>query len=278
MRFRAIVFGEALIDEYPDRRVVAGSPLHVAAHLAALGWECHLVTRLGRDSDGEWILETLGDHGVARDFIEMDDELPTGTVGVVLSPDGSHDFTIRGPAAWDAVVGPTSLPEHEVFVFSGLAARDPRSAAALWRLLGESAAPLKVFDVTMRPPDVVPEVIARGVAASTLLKVNDEEAAVVGDIVGVAEPTGWMEANPSLRWVCVTRGAEGADLYAADGDNASVGGIRVPVVDTVGAGDTFNAGLIDALGRGESGEMALAKAQALAARTLGQRGGLPRLS
>ena len=93
MRPQAIVFGEALIDEYPDRRVVAGSPLHVAVHLAALGWESHLITRLGSDNDGEWILETLADHGVANDMVEMDTELPTGTVEVVFAPDGSHSFT-----------------------------------------------------------------------------------------------------------------------------------------------------------------------------------------
>jgi fructokinase len=272
---RAVVFGEALIDEYPDRRVVAGSPLHVAAHLAALDWEAYLVTRLGRDSDGEWILETLSDHGVADDFVEMDGELPTGTVEVVFADDGTHDFTIRGPAAWDAVDGPEELPDHEVFVFSGLAARSERSARALWRLLGGSTAAVKAFDVTMRPPHVPPEVVVRGLGEATLLKVNDEEAAAVAGMVGTADPIRWMAANSGLRWVCVTHGAAGADLYAADGDHATVGGVEVPVVDTVGAGDTFNAGLIDALARGEPSEVALARAQALAAMTLRQRGGLP---
>lgn len=276
MRPRAIVFGEALIDEYPDRRMVAGSPLHVAVHLAALDWESYLVARLGSDNDGEWILETLSDHGVANDMVEMDNELPTGTVEIVFSDDGSHDFTIRGPAAWDAIVGPESLPDHDVFVFSGLAARDARSAGALWRLLGLSTARIKAFDVTMRPPDVVSDVIIRGLAESTLLKVNDEEASAVADIVGMASPAEWMTANPSLSWVCVTHGEDGADLYSKDGDHASVPGVSVRVVDTVGAGDTFNAGLIDALARGEDSERALIRAQALAATTLNQRGGLPK--
>jgi fructokinase len=275
MRSRAIVFGEALIDEYPDRRVVAGSPLHVAVHLAALGWESYLITRLGSDNDGEWILETLSEHGVADDFVEMDSELPTGTVEVVFSEDGSHDFTIRGPAAWDAVAGPAQLPDHDVFVFSGLAARDQRSATALWRLVEASPAAVKAFDTTMRPPDVVADVITRGLAAATLLKVNDEEAAVVAGMVGSVEPTDWLATHLELRWVCVTHGPDGADLFAADGDHASVGGVEVPVVDTVGAGDAFNAGLIDALARGEPGDIALAQAQALAAQTLGRRGGLP---
>ena len=49
---RALLFGEALIDEFPDRREVAGAPLHIAAHLAVRGWEARVVARVGDDADG----------------------------------------------------------------------------------------------------------------------------------------------------------------------------------------------------------------------------------
>ena len=49
----ALVFGETLIDEHPGERVPAGAPLHVAAHLAVLGWRVTLVTRVGYDADGK---------------------------------------------------------------------------------------------------------------------------------------------------------------------------------------------------------------------------------
>ena len=86
----AITYGEALIDEYPDRRVVAGAPLHVAAHLADLGWHATLISRVGDDTDGRWIVDTAAKHGVDTSLIEIDPVLPTGRVTIELSP---YDLT-----------------------------------------------------------------------------------------------------------------------------------------------------------------------------------------
>jgi fructokinase len=103
---RALVFGEALIDVFPDERVVAGAPVNLATHLAALGWNVGLISRLGRDPDGRRIFDELARRGVDTSLLEWDEELPTGEVTVRIS-DGSHDFVIHEPAAWDAIEGPS---------------------------------------------------------------------------------------------------------------------------------------------------------------------------
>lgn len=274
-RRSAVVFGEALIDVYPDNRVVAGAPLHVAAHLAARGWHTRFVTRLGADPDGDRIRSTLERQGVDLSLVETDTALPTGEVTITFEGT-EHSFVIHRPAAWDAIEGPGELPSHDVICYGSLAGRDARSRATLVRLLDLSDAPLKAFDVNLRPPDVLPDVLAMGLRRATLLKLSGEEFDEVARVLGMtAEPAAYFAAGPELRWLCITLGADGARLVRRDGAELSVAGPEVDVVDTVGAGDVFTAGLVGALAGGAPEREALEAARAAAGAVLVQQGGLP---
>jgi fructokinase len=270
-----VVFGEALIDIFPDQEVVAGAPLHVAVHLAARGWITSLVTRLGDDAAGARIRDVLERYGIDASGIEVDSALPTGAVTVELSGD-SHSFVIHRPAAWDAIAGPDRLEPHEAFCYGTLAGRDERSRRTLERLLGISSAPLRVFDVNFRPPDIDRDVLEVGLRAATVLKLNSGELDAAAQILGIpTAPESFFDVAPALHWLCVTRGAQGANLYRRSGENWAIQAAFVDVVDTVGAGDAFTAGLIDALASGSGGHAALAEAQKAAAAVLTRRGGLP---
>jgi fructokinase len=252
--------------------VVAGAPLHVAAHLASFGWEAQAVARVGGDPDGRAIRTRLERHRVGTSLLEVDPDLPTGTVAVTLQPGGGHSFTIRRPAAWDAVEGPTAVPTHDVLYFGTLPLRDPRSRAALTRLL--TAGGRRVVDANLRPPDYDAERIRFAVTRADIFKVSDEELTEIARLLEVpADPRALLGFGPE--WVCVTRGAAGAELHHRDGRSWDEPGEPVPVVDTVGAGDAFLAGLIDGLVPGGDGEKALRRAQQAAAAIVGQRGGFP---
>jgi fructokinase len=272
---RALAFGEALIDVYPDRRVVAGAPLHVAAHLAARGWAAHLITRLGDDDDGRRILGVLRRLDVDTSFVEIDPELPTGEVTIDLRGT-SHSFTIHAPAAWDATTGPAELPPHDIFLAGSLPGRDARGRATLARLFEASDAPIRVFDVNLRPPHLDAEVLRLGMAHASLVKMNEDEFGEVARLLGVpARSDSYFDLGRGLELLCVTRGPGGAELFAASGDRWSVEGKQVEVVDTVGAGDVFTAALVDALATGASEEQALRQGRDAAASVVGSRGGLP---
>jgi fructokinase len=271
-RRRALVFGEVLIDEFPDRRVVAGAPLHVAAHLAAFGWEAGVVARVGDDADGRAIRERLERHGVSTAFLEVDPALPTGTVAIDLHPGGGHSFEVRRPAAWDAVAGPAVIPPHDVLYFGSLALRDPRSRAALHRLLEAGAT--RLVDANLRPPDYDATRVRFAVTHADVFKVSADELPEVAALLGVvADPRALFAFGPE--WVCVTCGADGAALHHRDGRAWEVPGEPVEVVDTVGAGDAFLAGLIDGLLARADGHAALLRARRAAAAIVAQRGGFP---
>lgn len=272
MSRRALLFGEALIDEFPHRRVVAGAPLHIAAHLAAFGWEALVVARVGDDADGRAIRERLERHGVGTSLLEVDPVLPTGTAGITLHPGGGHSFEVRRPAAWDAVTGPAVVPPHDVLYFGSLALRDPRSRSALERLLAGGAA--RLVDANLRPPDCDAGRVRFAVTHADVFKASAEELPEVARLLRVSpDPRALFAFGPE--WVCVTRGAAGAELHHRDGRSWEAPGEAMELVDTVGAGDAFLAGLIDALTAGRDGGSALARAQQAAAAIVGQHGGFP---
>lgn len=274
-RRRALVFGEALIDEAPSGSAVAGAPLHVAMHLAARGWDVAFVTRVGRDDAGRQIVAALTQRGVHDTFVELDDHLPTGRALVSHTPSGPR-FSIPSPAAWDQIAGPQSPPECRLFYCATLAGRSGASRATLLRLLDATTAPVRAADVNLRAPHVNRNLLARVVARATVLKMSEEEEGVVAAELGFdAAPAAYFHRAAGLEWLCVTHGARGAELHARDGSIVRAGPPKVDVIDTVGAGDAFCAGLLDALAGDAGPDEALAAASKTAQDTLGHPGGLP---
>jgi fructokinase len=263
-----------VVDIFPDRRIISGAPLFVAVHLAAYGWTTYMVTRVGDDADGRRVTELLSARNVNVSCVEVDAHHPTGSVTVDLAGT-DHSFTIHGPAAWDFIEGPTSLPAHDVFCFGSLVGRRHGSLRSLRRLL-ENSAPFRALDVNLRRGNDVSAALEVGFHHATLLKAGGDEFRAISKASGLAPRTAdWFRRHPQLDWIAITHGAAGAELHARDGGSWRVDGEDVPLVDTVGAGDAFFAGLVDALARSQEGGVALKAAQRAAIRIVGQRGGLP---
>ena len=269
----ALSFGESVVDIYPDRRVVAGSPVHLAAHLAHRGWEVTLATRLGDDPDAAEIREVLRRYGISEVAVESDPLLPTGSVTIYFSEDG-HSFHIHKPVAWDSLEL-LEIPLADVVCFGSLIGRSPVARSALGRLLEQDFA-MRVFDVNLRPPDVHLETIRRGLEAATVVKISDQELAEVTRSFEVrVEVRALFDLGKDLEWVAVSYGSRGAELWHRSGRSWRQPAAEVRVTDTVGAGDAFTAGLVHGLWHGIDGDIALAGAVSAAQSILGQRGGLP---
>ncbi|MGE5156174.1 MAG: carbohydrate kinase family protein [Betaproteobacteria bacterium] len=249
---RAIGIGELLWDLLPAGPRLGGAPFNVIAHLARFGVRTAYVSAVGRDERGRQALDELGRLGVETAAVELND-LPTGTARVRLDPAGVPEFEIVSPAAYEAITPPTGRGpvvgggSPELLVYGTLALRFKGPRAILRRLVHEAPTAERLYDVNLRPGCWEPALVEDLLSSATVVKLNDDEQRVLALELGL--PSSSSEAfgramcrRYELRGVCVTRGPRGAVLLL-DETYAEVPAPVVHVVDTVGAGDAFAAGL-----------------------------------
>ena len=252
MTARILIAGEALTDIVVDadgarREHPGGSPLNVAVALARLGHDAHLLTAIGDDARGDAIRAHLDESGVQLTPASVRPGR-TSTAEAVLDAHGAATYTFD--LTWDPDTA--GLPEapDAVHTSSIAAVLDPGATtlSALLRSARESST--ISYDPNARPtlmgaPEDVRARIEENIALSDVVKASDEDVAWLygtEDVEDVA--ASWRDLGPSL--TVLTRGGDGAVAFSASG-RVQVAPVQVEVVDTVGAGDTFSAGILDAL-------------------------------
>lgn len=241
------LFGEVLADVFPDRSVLGGAPFNVARHLQAFGLRPIMLTRIGDDELGRELLGEMARLNMDLSGVQCDPEYPTGQVKVHLESSG-HRFEILADQAYDHIRSGeliiTASPPDMVY-FGTLAQRSPESRFALDIFLTNSKSP-RFLDINLRQPWYDLNTIERSLLLADILKINDEELAIVA---GLLKLSGNAEQQASaliesfdLACVLVTCGAGGAWLLERGGEAIRVKGKpSTLVIDTVGAGDGFTA-------------------------------------
>ena len=251
---RALVIGEALIDivEHPDSKEgttehVGGSPLNVAVGLARLGRDVDLLTYIGDDEAGRRIAEYIEASG-ARLVPGSVSAGRTPTAVAAVADDGSA--TYRFDLDWRLSGTPPVGPPLLVHTGSIAAVRGPGCLAVAALLDAYRVSASVTFDPNVRPSliadrDQARERIEHLVERSDIVKVSDEDLRWI-DPNHHPERTArtWLASGPAL--VALTMGDRGSVAFCAAGE-ARVPANPVQVVDTVGAGDAFTVGLLDAL-------------------------------
>lgn len=281
---RVTVIGEALWDSLPQGLFLGGAPANVACHLNELGRSPTVVSRVGDDELGREVIRRLTSRGLDVDNVQVDTEgIPTGFVVVTMNG-AMPSYDIVQPSAWDAMAVTDELMDAArgaVVVYGSLAQRDARSAGAIDA--AAAVASRRVFDINLREPFIDPQACVRHARECWLLKLNDDELPIVfewcglegidaSDVVAMA-----CAVRDALECenLCVTRGGDGAALVSSSGAVAQHPGFEVSAIDTVGAGDSFLATLLDALLSGAAPAAALERACRVGAFVATQQGATP---
>ena len=266
-----IAFGEILWDVIDGVPHIGGAPFNFAAHVVKCGMTASIVSAVGNDDFGRRAKEQVAALGVDGAFVSVHPSLPTGTVNVMLN-NGIPSYEIVKPVAWDEIRADVALlPPPRAFYFGSLAQRSPVSSETLARLLEAFSSSLVFFDVNLRQKFWSRELIEDCLGRTDILKVNDEEMATLDF---TAERL--FEACPRLKTVIETRGAAGCAVWSREGEAFTSPAIPDgPVVDTVGAGDSFSAAFLAAVLHGEDLRTAAEKGNLRAGKVAARSGAIP---
>jgi len=253
--------GELLWDLFPAGRQLGGAPANFAYCSHLLGDNGTVVSRVGADELGNDIRESLATFGLSDDFVQSDDEHPTGTVKVKLDKAGQPDFAITYPSAWDFLEWNAPL-QHlaksaDAVAFGTLAQRSPQSKNTIRTFLDElRPEAAKVFDVNLRQSFYSTEVLRESISRATIVKLNQDEVPKVAALLELPAKdlrSFGREILQAFRLplICITRGEKGSLLLSATEEHNHPG-YRVRVRDAVGAGDAFTAGLVSQVLHGAS--------------------------
>ena len=247
-----LVVGESLVDlvQTPDGRLsqyAGGSAANVAVALSRLGRPTRLATSFAADEHGGLIAAHLERAGVALacDPGAVDH---TSTALATIGSSGAADYTFD--IDWRLLPVPDDEDPLVAHTCSLAAVLMPGAGDVLALLARLRDRATITYDINARPavtgtgPDVV-ERVERMVAVADLVKASDEDLeALYPSRTHAASAAALLDLGPAA--VVVTRGADGALWVDRDGP-VEIGSRRVVVADTIGAGDTFGAGLVDAL-------------------------------
>jgi fructokinase len=288
------VTGEVLIDLIPDgsdrKPIIGGGPANTAKALSRLGIDTQFIDGISTDDFGQMAKGQLVSAGVKLDYVKYSDK-PTCLAIVSLNDSGSasYEFVIENTATFDFTSDWLPNPQSErpsLLHIGTLATAIEPGAAVLfeWAQSVAKVAPI-VFDPNIRPAvisdrDLYVKQVELWVSISSAIKVSDEDirwlypSLEIGQVVN-----NWLAKGPSL--VVVTYGDEGLAGYRV-GEKVSVDAIKVAVADTVGAGDTVGAILVEAIVKdglntlsGVRLEMMLKRAAKAAAITVSRIGANP---
>jgi fructokinase len=252
-----VAFGEILWDVIDGEAHIGGAPFNLAAHAARCGLCAATVSCVGDDALGHAALNEMARLGVDQRWTSMDGAHPTGIVTVTLQ-DGQPSYTIHENVAWDFTgLDDEALrrlrDEHfRAICFGTLAQRSDISRKTLGKILDAARGAVVFYDVNLRQSYWSAPLVEAGLARATIVKVNDEEARVLGQTLfgGACTPETFADAvlkrHGSARVVLVTLGADGCYVREAGRGGQRIPGEKVEVVDTVGAGDAFSAAFLAA--------------------------------
>jgi fructokinase len=256
-----ICCGEALIDMIPETTVsgrdafvphTGGAVFNTAIALGRLGVPAGMLTGLSSDMFGGQLRDALHASSVDASHVVTSGR-PT-TLAFVQIEDGQASYSFYDENSAGRMLTPTDMPilqdDASTLYFGGISlACEPGADAYASLLARESKARVVMIDPNIRPSFIKDEAryrlrLNQMMAEADIVKVSDEDLNwIIGTETTLADKAEkLLEMGPML--VIVTRGGDGATAYLAGGESVHVPSEKVEIVDTVGAGDTFNAGVL----------------------------------
>ena len=278
--------GEALWDVLPEGKKIGGAPANFAYHVSQFGFDSRVVSAVGNDDLGDEILKVFKEKQLKHQLQTVN--YPTGTVQVTLDDNGIPCYDIKEGVAWDNIPFTDDLKRlalsTRAVCFGSLAQRNEVSRTSINRFLDtmpDGEGQLKIFDINLRQGFFTKDIIRDSCQRCNVLKINDEELVAISRLFGYPgidlQDKCWiLLAKYNLKMLILTCGTNGSYVFTP-GVVSFQETPKVPVADTVGAGDSFTATFTAALLKGKSVPEAHKLAVDVSAYVCTQSGAMPEL-
>ncbi len=277
--------GETLWDVLPEGKTIGGAPANFAFHVGQQGLDSIAVSALGNDSLGDETVRVLKEKGLRHLMPRVD--YPTGTVQVELNDEGVPTYDIKEGVAWDNLPLTDEMLDiarnARAVCWGSLAQRSEVSRRNIHGFIRNTPGDcLRIFDINLRQNFYSEEIIRDSLRLCNVLKINDEELAIIGRLFGYPgmdmEDMCWrLMGKYNLDMLVLTCGVNGSYVFTP-GQRSFRETPKVKVVDTVGAGDSFTGTFCASILQGKSVAEAHKNAVAVSAFVCTQKGAMPTLT
>lgn len=250
-------YGELLVDLIAEEdedtliRRAGGAPANMAAGCALLGHDTDLISCVGEDAFGDFLLEAMDEVGVDTGQVQRSD-LRTTLAVTALDRDGEPSFTFYRDANADTEISQADIDQGQLrdtdhLHCGSLSLTTDPVRSTLFTILEETTAQVS-FDPNLREDLLTDELldhIDTALDHVDILLCAEDELDMLAPGTTISEQAGAVIEEHGIHEVIVTHGADGASIYTAD-DTVTVSAVETEVVDTTGAGDAFTAGYVTA--------------------------------
>jgi fructokinase len=250
-----VSLGEVLWDVFDRNEFLGGAPLNFAANAQRLGNNVALLTAVGADERGTRALAEMKTLGLTTEFVQTDRDHATGTAIVHIDGEGNASYVIDRPAAFDclhvddALLAQLAALKPDWIYYGTLAQAREENEAILERIVKRIPEAKCFFDLNLRKGHWNLPLVHRLSTLATILKLNEDEAELLSTLT-LGEGSFNLETfcrhwshTHGMKTICVTLGSKGCAVFYGD-RLETYEGIKVNVVDTVGAGDAFAAAFL----------------------------------
>ena len=286
MKRFVVGLGEVLWDVLPEGKKLGGAPANFAYHAGQfLGMDNTIaISALGNDPLAEETIEALKEHQL--NYLLPRVPYPTGTVQVTLDGQGIPSYEIKEDVAWDNIPFNNDIADIarncQAVCFGSLAQRNSVSRTTIHQFLDATPSNcLKIFDINLRQHFYTKEIIQDSIRHCNIIKINDEELELVGQLFGYPdldfENKCWLILGKyNLDMLVLTCGTNGSYVFTP-GSVSFQPTPKVQVADTVGAGDSFTGSFVASILKGKTVAEAHSIAVQVSAYVCTQNGAMPSL-
>lgn len=257
-RYDIMALGECLVDMVcteKDGKLLlegnpGGAPANVLAMAARLGWKTAMISKVGKDSFGDFLCRHIAAAQVDTRFIGQDAAHPTTLAIVRLDEAGNRSFSFYRDRTADVMLAREDIPAEawtgtRILHFGSLSlVCEPVCSATLEAVSAAREAGVIIsYDPNWRPPlwssrEKAREMMGRGMELADLVKVSEEELFFLTDETELDKGVETLMARYPMRLLAVTRGPAGC-LLCTRAVRVSAPTFDTECVDTTGAGDAF---------------------------------------